>query len=235
MRCQVRSVFAPLSRRSLTLTLFALLAGCDPMSLALEGSCLMCITPSPPVVFAVSPDSANMLRGDTVTLNAWKCLEPCVFNQEPVVANWTITGDALTPVHPTALTQTSRVLFRAAALGESMITAVAPGDDTKRQTVRVFVADSSAITSIAMQPCCSGGDTVVTYGWVSAYLKDQEGRRYRARVTSWSVSDNTMITLADPGNNTPGEKSIRVHKAGTVEIRTTFRNVEGRLQLVVRP
>lgn len=236
MRRLKQLILERVTLRRLMLPIVVLIAGCDPLGgLNLEGSCLMCITPSPPVAFAVSPDSANMLRGDTVTANAWRCPDVCIFNHEPVVSAWTITGNAVTPTNAAALAATSQVLLRASALGESMVTAVASGDDTKRQTIRITVADSSAITSIALRTCCDGKDTVVKYGDVTPSLLDQGGRRYRAQPTQWSVSDSSMITLGYDSRFGPDSRTIRVHKAGVVEIRAAFLNVEGRVRVFVRP
>lgn len=238
MRRLKQLILERVTLRRLMLPLVVLIAGCDPLGgLNLEGSCLMCITPSPPVAFAVSPDSANILHRDTVTLSAWKCPNGgCLFTNEPVVSAWSITGDAVAPTNaPAPLSATSQVLLRASALGESMVTAVASGDDTKRQTVRITVADSSAITSIALSTCCSGKDTVVAYGDVTSWMLDQVGRRYRAQPTQWSVSDPTMITLGNDSRFGPDSRTIRVHKAGVVEIRAAFLNVEGRVQVFVRP
>lgn len=224
--------------RHLTLPMVALLMACDPMGdfLGPDTGCLVCITPTAPVAFAVSPDSANMLVRDTLTLSAWRCPTGCVLTSDPVVSVWTITGDAVVSTNaPVPLSPTSRVPLRAVAVGESMVTAVASDDDTKRQTVRIRVADSSAITSIALQTCCNGKDTVVTYGDVLSSMLDQDGRRYRAAPTQWSVSDSSMITLGEGSNFGPDSRSIRVHKQGLVEIRATFLNVEGRVQVFVRP
>jgi hypothetical protein len=221
----------------LTLAMVVLIAGCDPLEgLNLEGSCLMCMQPSAPVAFAVSPEGANILQRDTVTLSAWRCPTGSCFIGDPVVSDWTIMGDAVAPANASAsLSATSQALLRAAALGEAMVTAVASDDATKQMTVRINVADSSAITAIGMNTCCDGKDTVIAYGDVISALLDQEGRRYRAQPTQWSVSDPTMITLGTNSRFGPTSRTIRVHKAGTVEIRAAFLNVEGRLQLYVRP
>lgn len=226
------------SPRHLTLPMVAVLAACDPMGDFLgpgTTGCFFCITPSPPVAFAVSPDSANILLRDTITLSAWSCPNGGCFVGNPVVSAWTITGDAVGATNAPALAAASGVLLRASELGESMVTAVAGGDDTKRQTVRISVADSSAISSIALRTCCNGVDTVLTYGDILAWMLDQQGKRYRAQPTHWSLSDSSMITLGDSSRFGPGSRTIRVHRAGVVEIRAAFLSVESRLRIVVRP
>lgn len=238
MRRLKQLILEHVTPRYLTLPMVALLLACDPMGdfLGPDTDCLMCIQPTPPVAFAVSPDSANILMRDTITLSAWRCPTGCFLNNDPVVSVWTITGDAVVPTNaPVPLSPTSGVRLQGVALGESMITAVASDDDTKRQTVRIRVADSSAITTIALHTCCDGRDTIVTYGDVTSYMLDQEGRRYRARPTQWSVSDSSIITLGDPSKFGTGSRTIRVHKAGVVEIRAAFLNVEGRVQVLARP
>lgn len=225
--------------------LLALLGACNPMDGFLGpstfGGCLfICASDYPPVAFAVSPDSARMLRGDTLTAYAWNCPYGGCFGGLRVASSWTIAGSAVAPITASGghgnLTAVSEVLLRAVAVGESQITAVAATDSAKMQTIRVTVADSSAITTVALQTCCNGRDTVVKDGDVLSALRDQAGRRYRGHPTAWIVSDPSLITFSNyPSKFGAGARMFHVKKAGVVEIRATFLNVEGRVQVVVRP
>lgn len=224
------------------LPLLALVVACNPMGdfLGPDGGCWFpCSTGSSPVAFAVSPDSASILLGDTITLSAWQCPNGGCFIGVPVVSRWTVAGDAVTAsttrVPPTTLTPTSSVLLRAVAPGLSSATAVASEDTSKHRTVSIAVADSSAITVVALHTCCNPGDTVLMSGDVLSSLKDHTGRRYRAQPTEWFVSDTTLITLGTNSKFGSGSRTIQVKKAGVVEIRARFRTLESRLQVVVRP
>jgi len=225
--------------RRLAIPMVALLIACDPLGdLGTGGGCFLTCPDSPPVAFAVSPDSANILAGDTLSLMAWNCPNGGCLLGNPVVADWTVTGDAVVPVptgSPSALQRTSLLLLRASGIGESLIHAVAADDATKQQAVRVTTADSSAITSMELHTCCSGRDTVLTSGDVSSSLFDGAGKRYRAYPTEWSVSDDALISLGAGSRFGSGSRTIQVRKAGVVEIRARFLNVEGRMLVTVKP
>jgi hypothetical protein len=226
--------------RHLAILTVILLAACNPMAedfMGPEGCLFPCSAPAPePLAFAVSPDSANILLGDSLRLNSWNCpAGGCLFGN-PVVSNWTISGDAVVAAAGTSssLLSVSAVVLRAAGAGEAMITAVASTDSARRQTVRLHVADSSAITTLGLSTCCAGPDTVVADGDVLSYMKDQAGRRYRAQPTDWSLSDSTLVTLG-ASRFGAGARSIRVRKTGVVVIRARFLGVEDTLRVVVRP
>lgn len=220
-----------------TIALAATLVACNPMGdfLGPDTDCLMCIQPTDPTPYALFPDSVNILFRDTITAYTWKCPTGCTLDFPPVVSAWTISGGAITAADPARLAGAARVLLRASGVGESMLSATSQEDPTRQLTARVRVADSSAIASIRLHTCCSATDTVVGYGDVVSDLLDQQMRRYRAAPTAWSVSDTSLVTLGTDSRFGAGARSIRVKKAGTVEIRARFLSVERRVSVVVRP
>ena len=224
--------------RCATIALAVTFLACNPMGrdfLGPDTDCLLCIQPTEPTPYALFPDSVNVLLRDTISAFTWKCPTGCTLDFPPVASAWTISGGAMAAVDPARLAGASRVLLRASATGEALLTATSLEDPTLQRTARIRVADSSTITSIRLHTCCGATDTVVSYGDVLSDLVDQQMRRYRAVPTAWSVSDTSLVTLGADSRFSAGARSIRVKKAGTVEIRASFLAVEGRILVVVRP
>jgi hypothetical protein len=225
------------------------LAACFEFDLGITGlgdggGC--CGQPDAPVTYALSPDSAHVLLGDTTHFYTWQCQSGLCFDFEGmgnIQSEWTVTGGAVAILRGDGRTtestsRTTRILVRAIALGSSNITSVASVYTMYSRTVRVSVADSSVISSVEVLSVFPMYDTVkVGFDFdMFAKLKDANGNVYTARPSSWSVGDSTVLRVGRATNPLGiRSRSIRGLKAGTADVVATFRGIEGRRRITIIP
>ena len=191
--------------------------------------------------FRIMPPNARILRGDTVTFYACFELDNCGPTGN-VTSAWTLTrGAAAILTSNGALTNSEpaarQVVIRGQSSGYTDITAADTATPASRLVARVDVADSSAITSIAMM---ANSDTlrVSYYGNVYAFLRDSAHQIYRGVPTEWSVSDTTVLELrgfSPPSVHYATSRVVYARKPGTVTISVKFLDVTASMQLVVVP
>lgn len=196
-------------------------------------------------IFGLSPDSGRILRGDTTSFHTWSCMsDSASCDRTPNEwSRWTIDGDAAAAVvadgAPANGIESNRIHVRGVAVGESRITAVMTSDTTQTRTVRIFIADSSAITTIDMSDRVRQPDTlrVGLVRLVDARLLDAQGAQYSGRPTAWSVSDTSVLELG-PTSFVYGrteERWVTAKKPGTSEVRATFLGVSAAIRVTVVP
>jgi hypothetical protein len=200
---------------------------------------------SPPVIFALSPDSAHILLGDSTHFYTWSCDGgACVDLTENgnLYSNWTITGPAVWALMPDGnvtkeMAFATRIVVRGTMIGESIIRAVAAGDTGKHHTVRVIVADSAVIDTVVMSAEWTGSGALRNGGTVTVRARVHgAGNRYNARPSEWSLSDSTVLELgASQFNGGIESRLLYARKAGTAEVRARFLNRETRVTVTVVP
>lgn len=235
MRNRVQSA----SRRFIAIAASGVFAGCSLLSGPKW---------SPAVAFAVHPASVHMLSGDTTGVHTWSCQSGGRCGDAGaanIASNWTIAGGAVVAVVAggavtnTVLSRT-RIVLRGLAMGASDITAVASGDSTLSQTIRVIVSDSAAIRGILM---FTGPykDSTVSIGRdlvVFAALMDSRGTRYTTHPTHWSVSDTAILELrhaAVTGLTGSANRNVRGRKTGSAYVIASFLDVQNRFRITVTP
>jgi hypothetical protein len=99
----------------------------------------------------------------------------------------------------------------------------------------VHVADSSAVTTLRLDPLSTPG-AVKVGAQFSLYwlLRDADHRTYLARPTLWTVSDSDVLSFA--GRNCPlcAEKFV-AREAGSVEVIGHFLELRDTLRFTVVP
>jgi hypothetical protein len=217
----------------------ALLSGCMEHTVVDLGCFFIC---TPAVDYALLPDSAHVLRGDTASFFTKTCEANSLCPDGNVPSSWVIEGDAIATVAangtPAPIIGTpGLILVQAIAVGHSDITATAIGNPAHTKTSRVHVADSSVITRI----------DIINFGVpltsvkvgenfpVSGILYDASGTRFRARPTEWSVTDSTVLEMGPALSRYMGQRQITALKAGTAEIRAQFLGVTAVMPLTVTP
>jgi hypothetical protein len=202
-------------------------------------------TAKPPVAFALSPDSAHILLGDSTHFYTWSCDGgPCVDLTESgnLYSNWTITGPAVWALMPDGnvtkeMAFATRIVVRGTMIGESIIKAVAAGDTGKHHAVRVIVADSAIIDTVVMSAEWSGGGALKNGGTATVKARiNGAGNRYHARPSEWSLSDSTVLELGTR-QFIGGVESRLVYarKAGTADVVARFLNRQTRVAVTVVP
>lgn len=195
------------------------------------------------VPFAVGPDSVNLLSADSVVATAFYCPPAgCFFNFPGVISNWSVRGPSVRISGGAGFVVNvngrDSVLVKAFSPGQSWIDAVAVGDATKKDSLRIYVADSTSITRIHLQLCCSG-DSIASVrdgADVTAGLKDTAGRRFQGGPTAWSISDTTILAFqSSPSKFGSAARRLLVKKPGTAYIHATFLTVRDSLRVTVNP
>lgn len=193
-----------------------------------------------PEMFFVSPPYANILSGDTITASSCIGAYSCGPGNA-ATANWTIakTGPATIVVdgaHQSIASSKDRVVLQGIQPGEVQITAVSTADQLQRATVYLRVVDSSSISSINVFKSLPDSVRRGTTGHISARLLDSRGMTIRARPTSWSVSDTSVIALDAVGKMQydAEERGVRAVGPGTADIHVRFQDIVVRLRVVVR-
>jgi hypothetical protein len=223
----------------------SLASGCFYPDLG-DGGFIFGIQPTDPVEYALSPDSAHVLLGDTTHFYTWSCTTGFCFDLSGdgnVPSEWTIQGDAVAVVRSngstvTTASRTSRIVIKALALGSSNITSVASDNAAFTRTVRVTVADSSVISAIEVLTVFPMYDTVRVGIPIDMFAKlsDANDNVYTAQPAAWSVSDSTVLRVG-PATTALGIRARRMTgvKAGSADVVATFRGVEGRRRITIIP
>jgi hypothetical protein len=219
----------------------SLLAACGDSSAITSCSLMSCATASAPVSFALSPDSAHILLGDTTHFYTWSCARgPCVDLDESgnLYSNWTISGGSVMAVAGGGITSevlfARRIVVRGESIGSATIRAIAAGDSSKTRAVSIFVADSSVIDAVQMTA------TATTFKVGELVTVDARvlggGTQYIARPTSWAASDTSVVELLSTQFERGVERrTVRAKKVGTADLLTGFRNAQGVLRVTVAP
>lgn len=190
----------------------------------------------------VQPSYVHFLRGDTVRFIACDSNHACGVTSNDtgvVLATWSVPDSSVVVLShgaPALVVQSATsVLVRGVAPGHTTIFTKFPNATTPNV---VFVADSSAITSITLV-AFPPSDTlrVGSFTPFVVRLADVFGSDFRARPTGWSVSDSTVIRVTPQEAAWDHALELKVSglKAGKASLRVSFLQVSATVQLTVVP
>jgi hypothetical protein len=221
------------------------LGGCDAAT-GVRELCVQCQgggSPSPVTSFALSPDSAHILRGDTVTFYTWSCDGGYICGLGGnKISNWSVGGVAAAALvggmERSAVDNVSQIVARGVVNGTSDVTAVSVNEGSVR-TVPLHVVDSLAITQIDLTTAYRA-DYPVSMGTVremTARLRNAAGSHVRGRPTLWSVSDTSILRVVRSQALGGFESRMVVvpKKPGTSDVSATFLGVTAVVRVTVVP
>jgi hypothetical protein len=233
-----------ITRRSIgSFALLVVLAGCNvDMGPAFTSACFTdCPSAAP---YQVGPAVERVLVGDTVTFYSYTCPGAGLLcgADANISSTWTIDGTAVvvapSPVPTSAIVPGAGIVVRGVSPGTARIIGRSRINSFV-DTSEVIVADSSVISAIDMGNGTRAVDTLRlgVSSLLTASLKDATGNKYHAWPEEWSVSDTTILAIG--GVLAPlggvGQRMVIPKRAGTVEVRTRFRDVTSSVLLTVVP
>ena len=209
------------------------------------GITLTCLLDCTGVVpYQVAPPVERILVGDTVTFYSYTCPTAALLcgADANAASTWTIDGSTAVATAPppstSATVADAKVLVRGVSPGTARVIGKSRSNAWV-DTSLVIVADSSVITTIDMRNATPYLDTLrlgVNRSLI-ALLKDASGNVYHAWPTEWSSSDTSVLAIG--GIVAPlgglGQRMAIPRSAGTVEVRTRFRDVTASVRLTVVP